>query len=139
MLPDLSPGDWLTAAGFSLALGGLVLRLFIPKPSAKAHLAVAILLLVTIVLGIKVFYSARLAHEAKRMSSRIIETLGNAEKTLDQVQIEMNNPDRKIFARAITSLESEDRLDNRLENVHLTQQQTVQVRLWRVKTPRQNR
>jgi hypothetical protein len=139
MLPDLTPVEWLTVAGFCLALGGFLLRLFISDQSAKMHLAVAVLLLIVIVLGISMFYSARLAHETKEMSSRIIEILGNSEKTLDQVQIEMNNPDRKIFARAVALLDSEDRLDNCLEEVHLTRQQTVQVRLWRVKTPRQNR
>ena len=139
MLPDLTPVEWLSIASFSLALGGFVLRFFVSNPSAKAHLAAAALLLAVVALGINVLDSARRAHEVKQLSGRIIEILGDGEKTLDQVLIELNSPDLKTLAKAFALLDSEDRLDNRLEEVHLTRQQTVQVRLWRAKVHRQNR
>lgn len=138
MLPDLTSLEWLSIASFSLALGGLVLHFFVSKPSAKSHLAAAALTLAVVALGINVLQSARDTHEVKQLSGRIIEILGDGEKTFDQILIELNSPDLKTSAKAFALLDSEGKLDNRLEEVRLTRQQTVQVRLWRAKAPRQS-
>jgi hypothetical protein len=136
MLPDLTPIEWLSIAGFSLALGTFVLSCINLTPSAKARLVAASLSFAIVALGINIVQSVGRAHEVRQLSGRIIEILGNGEKTLDQVQIDLNNPDLKMFVRAFALLDSEGRIDNRLVEVHLTRQQTVQVRLWRAKANR---
>ncbi len=137
-MTDLTPFEWLSIANFSLALAGLVVLSFISKPSAKKHLLAATLLFAVVALGINALYSARYAHEVRNLGGRIIDTLGNGEKTFDQVLIDLNNPDSKMCARAFALLDAEGRLDNRLEMVSLARQQTVLVRLWWAKANRQN-
>lgn len=131
MLPDLSPTEWLSVASFSLGLGALVLRFFVKDPSAKAHLSTAVLLLAVISVGINAIQSGRRANDVQRLGERIVLVLGNQEKTADQVVIELNYPDMKVFTSALVLLENEARIESRVVDATLTKEQKVPVRVWR--------
>lgn len=129
---DLAPTELLSVASFSLALAGLLVRFIVPTPTAREHLASAALVFMVLALGLTTFHSARRAHDITQLGERIVVTLGNSEKTFDQVLAEVGYPELRLLSAAFESLAASGRLETRLETVRLTQRQSVQVRLWRV-------
>lgn len=132
MIPDLSPTEWVSIASFSLGLGALVARFFTKHPSAKEHLTTAALIFVIASVAVTTSQSMLRARDATRLAERIVFSIGNQEKTTDQVQVELNFPDPKLFASAMAMLEREGKTVSRVIEVQLPTRQVAPLRLWRV-------
>ena len=131
MLPDLTPTEWISIFSFSLSLAALALRFFIDQPSAKAQLLTAVLILAVLSVGITAIYSVRRATEVSKLANQLVSVLGNQEKTADQIVVDLNYPDMKLFASALSLLQVERRADSRIEQLPLSKERQVPVRLWR--------
>lgn len=129
----LSPIEWVSVASFSLSLAALLVRFFTKreKVSAKSHL-LATFVIMTIISGIlATANSLQKATNVHTLAERIYVTIGNQEKSTDQLIIELGSPEDKAFSSALALLQSQHRVESRLEQATLYKDREVAVRLWR--------
>lgn len=133
MLPDLTAIEWVSVASFSLSLAALLARFFTrgDKVSARVHLLTAAVVLALLSASLGVVYSIRRASEIVALSGEIYAALGNQQKTVDQLVVELGPQKELNLNAAIAYLRAEHRIESEVDQVVIRGGHPNAVRLWR--------
>ena len=133
MFSELSPIEWITVISFSLSLATIIAELSIKKKKThvKSRLLVAFIIFAILAGTLATINALHKASNVDAMAEKIYVALGNQEKTIDQLLIELGPLDDQYFSSALAQLKSKNRIDSQVEKASLDNDRKVFVRLWR--------
>lgn len=129
------PFSLLPIASFSIAAGGLIIRLFWPEGPAKKHLIAACLIFLLATSGALWWQQRNEEAEIRRAANDIVALMGNETHTYDEIVLGLRNPDYRVFNAALELLIREQRIGS--EGATITDKRddrSRRVRLYFVRT-----
>lgn len=133
MFPGLSPTEWVTVISFSLSLAALIARFLTKrdKGTAKLYLLTTVVVLAIVSGAVATANSLIWAASVDAVAERIYITIGNQERTTEQVLLELGPVEAKSFTEAFVLLQKRHLIESRVHQATLYRDRQVLVRLWR--------
>lgn len=100
----------LSIASFSIAIGGLVVKVFFPAGPKKEALIVVIIAFLFLTTGVSLYQVRQHDRRVEAMATEIVNGFGNEMKTIDQITEGLHKPDPAIVDEAIDRLVNEKQL-----------------------------
>ena len=127
---------YLPVASFAIALGGLLVRLFIPAGPARQILVVAALLFLVLASAVIWNEDHRCRQQIEQVADDVVRILGNQKLTYEQIVANIRNPIYFKTNAALDLLIQQKRIGTELAT--LTDRDTggvYQISLFYVRTP----
>jgi|ERR1017187_7793402 hypothetical protein len=124
------PLSLIPIASFSIAAGGLVVRLFWPDGPAKKHLIAACLVFLLATSGALLWQQRDDEAKVRRAADDIVAIMGNETHTYDEIVLGLRLPDYRVVNAALELLIREQRIGS--EGATITDKRDDRSRLVRL-------
>ncbi len=125
----------LPIASFSIAAGGLIIRLFWPEGPAKKHLIAACLIFLLATSGALWWQQRDEEARIRRVANDIVAIMGNETHTYDEIVLGLRDPDYRVVNAALDLLIGEQRIGSEGATINdKKDDRSRRVRLYFVRT-----